>query len=272
MDEYDGSSHIGLVIDVADGSEPNIKNFDIDRRCNRPNSIYSEDAEKIVTYFKTFDASISDHDVTLALPNEISISLSILERSWSTSVRLKKDITDSIKKDKSSITKDRMEIYFDYVEQIYMAIIFSYKAVESFCNASIPDDYEYKITNQRGVTEIYSKPEIERWIKTSDKLTKILPGVYECEKPQKKEFWSDFKELENIRNKIVHSKSKATEENFIELITKDMEPCVFSSMRVLEYFFDKNPSNEYIPLGYGGLSYRYLKVKAFSEIIKPHSK
>jgi len=263
---------MGLVIDVAEGSEPNIENFNIDKRCNHPNSIYSEEADNIVTYFKTFNASISGQGITLALPNEISISLSILEKSWNESLGLKKDIIRSIKEGRKSIARDDMAVQFDYIEKMYTSIIFSYKSVESFCNASIPEDYEYQTKNQRGVTEIYKKHEIERWIKTSDKVTKILPKIYECESPSKMKFWSNFKELENIRNKVVHSKSKTTEDTFVELITKDWESCVFSSMRVLEYYFANNPSVDCIPFGYGGLSYRYTKVKEFSDIMEPYTK
>jgi hypothetical protein len=90
MNQKDNTGHTGLIIDVADGSEPNIENFNIDKRCNHPNSFYSEEADKIATYFKTFNVFISGHDTRLALPNEISISLSILEKSWDESVILKK--------------------------------------------------------------------------------------------------------------------------------------------------------------------------------------
>jgi hypothetical protein len=149
MNQKDNTGHTGLIIDVADGSEPNIENFNIDKRCNHPNSFYSEEADKIATYFKTFNVFISGHDTRLALPNEISISLSILEKSWDESVILKKEIINSIKKGRKSITRDLMAVQFDYIEKMYTSVIFSYKSVESFCNASIPDDYEYQTTKYR---------------------------------------------------------------------------------------------------------------------------
>jgi hypothetical protein len=42
-----------------------------------------------------------------------------------------------------------MAVQFDYIEKMYTSVIFSYKSVESFCNASIPDDYEYQTTKYR---------------------------------------------------------------------------------------------------------------------------
>lgn len=59
-----------------------------------------------------------------------------------------------------------------FLEEIQKAIIFSYKAVESFCNASIPDTYTYKKTTSKGIVEHYGKEQIERWVSTSEKNIK----------------------------------------------------------------------------------------------------
>jgi hypothetical protein len=263
------NEHAGIVLDVSDGTHPNFDESKLDRRCNKPYAIYAKDVDKVSTYYKVFKADIAGLNASFALPNEISISMSILEKAWEKSEILKTKIIELAEIDKDSVAKDNMQVQFDFIENIYTAIIFSYKSVESFCNASIPEDYTYEIVNNKGVIEIYKKKEIERWIKTSVKITKILPKVYACKNPNTMSFWPHFKELEKLRNEIVHSKSESTVDVFLKLISKEIELYLFSSMRILEYFIHENPNNEYLPMGLGSMAIQFKSVETFSDCMGP---
>ena len=90
-------------------------------------------------------------------------------------------------------------LIYDYLEEIQTSIVFSYKSLESFCNESIPDEYVYKKTNNKGIVEHYSKEQIERWIPTSEKLSDILPEIFKCDFLQQKKSigptsktWKDY--------------------------------------------------------------------------------
>lgn len=73
---------------------------------------------------------------------------------------------------RQTIYGDDVPEFWDYLEEVQIAIVFSYKAVESLCNALIPSDYVYELKDSRGVVQLFGKDQIERWITTSDKVTK----------------------------------------------------------------------------------------------------
>lgn len=97
----------------------------------------------------------------------------------------------------------------DYIEDVCAAIVFAYSALEAFANESIPDTYEYKTQRpDKRCLEIYNKEQVERNVSLDTKLSVILPEVLSVKSPKgSSRVWDDFKQLGDIRDRIIHMKS-----------------------------------------------------------------
>ncbi|QHP80900.1 hypothetical protein EO763_13705 [Pectobacterium odoriferum] len=219
-------------------------------RSNTPLMIVDLKKDKLILLQETIDAKIGNKKISLSRPNEISLSMNIANNSLKKSQSLRKSIIQKIESDKRKnfFENDVGDIY-DYLEEVQKTIVFSYKAIEAMCNSAIPDDYSYKRdSNKKGVIEVYDKLGIERWITTTEKVSKILPDIYRCDSPAQKSFWGHFKKLEELRNNIVHSKSNSTSQVLSELLSGDIDKYVKSCEKLLKFFFDQDKKNPLFPL------------------------
>ncbi len=219
-------------------------------RSNTPVVCVDVKQDKCVILQESIDAKIENKKISLSRPNEISLSLHIANGSLKKSQGLRKSIVQKIGKDKNKkfYENDVVEIY-DYLEEVQKAIVFSYKAIEAMCNSAIPDDYVYKKpSNKTGVVEVYDKLGIERWVSTTEKVSKILPDIYHCVSPAQKPFWGHFKKLEELRNEIIHSKSSSTSQVLSELLSTDIGKYVKSCEALLKFFFEQDRRNHLFPL------------------------
>ncbi|NEK81011.1 MAG: hypothetical protein G3W58_07205 [Pantoea ananatis] len=219
-------------------------------RSNTPLMCIDLNQDKCVLLQESIDAKIGNKKISLSRPNEISLSMHIANGSLKNSQAIRKSIIQKIGKDKSKnfFEDDVIEIY-DYLEEVQKVIVFSYKAIEAMCNSAIPDDYQYKkSSNKNGVVEIYDKLGIERWVSTTEKVSKILPDIYGCASPKQKSFWGHFKKLEDLRNEIIHSKSSSTSQVLSELLSSDIDKYVKSCEGLLKFFFEQDRGNPLFPL------------------------
>ena len=219
-------------------------------RSNTPVVCVDVKQDKCVILQESIDAKIENKKISLSRPNEISLSMHIANGSLKKSQGLRKSIVQKIVKDKNKkfYENDVVEIY-DYLEEVQKAIVFSYKAIEAMCNSAIPDDYVYKKhSNKIGVIEVYDKLGIERWVSTTEKVSKILPDIYHCISPAQKPFWGHFKKLEELRNEIIHSKSSSTSQVLSELLSTDIGKYVKSCEALLKFFFEQDRRNHLFPL------------------------
>ncbi len=102
---------------------------------------------------------------------------------------------------------DQPTIAYDYLEAIMSAIIFAFTAIEAFANEEIPEDYQYPTHRKSGISIIFQKSSIERHIDLVEKLAIILPAVKQVPSPKGTKIWQDFRELNQIRDQIVHLKT-----------------------------------------------------------------
>ncbi|MGL4723514.1 MAG: hypothetical protein ACRCWW_03265 [Scandinavium sp.] len=219
-------------------------------RSNTPVVCVDVKQDKCVILQESISAKIENKKISLSRPNEISLSMHIANGSLKKAQELRKSIVQKIGKDKNKnfYEKDVIEIY-DYLEEVQKAIVFSYKAIEAMCNSAIPDDYIYKKpSNKIGVVEVYDKLGIERWVSTTEKVSKMLPDIYHCVSPAKKPFWGHFKKLEELRNEIIHSKSSSTSQVLSELLSTDIGKYVKSCEALLKFFFEQDRRNHLFPL------------------------
>ncbi|MEZ9823321.1 hypothetical protein AB4238_22310, partial [Shewanella sp. 10N.286.45.A1] len=179
-----------------------------DMRANKPIGVHDQETDQTAFFQKLIYAKIEQNQIGVAAPNEISLSLSISSKAKDHANTLREHIKGISKASDGSLYDQGVKAAYDFLEEIQTSIVFGYKAVESFCNTSIPEEYIYKKKNSKGVIEHYGKEQIERWISTSEKVSSILPDVLDVDSPNKESFWSDFKNLERLRNEIIHSKSR----------------------------------------------------------------
>jgi len=219
-------------------------------RSNIPLMCIDLKEDRCVLLQETIETKIGGKTITLTRPNEISLSLHIANNALEKSQFLRQSIIQKIGKEKSKtfFESDVGEI-FDYLEETQKTIVFSYKAIEAMCNSAIPDNYTYKKqSNKKGVLEVYDKLGIERWVSTTEKVSKILPAIYNCDSPEKNKFWGHFKKMEELRNDIVHSKSSTTSKVLAELLSNDIGKYVKSCEEMLKFFFNQDKGNPLFPL------------------------
>lgn len=204
-------------------------------RSNIPLMCIDLKKDKCILLQETIETKIENKKISLSRPNEISLSLHIVNNALEKSRALRKSIIKKIGKEKSkSFFESDVGEIFDYLEEAQKIIVFSYKAIEAMCNSAIPDNYTYKKnSNKKGILEVYDKLGIERWVSTTEKVSKILPEIYDCDSPEKNKFWGHFKKMEELRNDIIHSKSSSTSKVLAELLSSDIDKYVKSCEEIL---------------------------------------
>ena len=257
-----------VIDDVDDVANTDVKIPSYDIRSNKPLGVHSLEDKQIAFFQRLIKAKVGKSNISIAAPNEISLSLNISKKARENSTRLRTELTHKLDSVGESLFNDEASLAYDFLEETQKAIIFSYKAIESFCNEAIPDDYIYRKTNSRGIEEHYRKEQIERWITTSEKVSEILPSVFNCASPKGEKFWSNFKNLERLRNDIIHSKSNASTAVLAELFSDEVETYLQSSLSVLSFFIAQDSSNQLFPLGFGVSKIKVIEVKNSDEIIE----
>ena len=116
----------------------------------------------------------------------------------------------------SIANKDTPEL-FDFFQQCMVVSAFSFQALEVFCNQSIGRSVKEPIVvKRRGKRVSLTAEELERQLSTNEKLSQVLPGVFDIPTPKGKKAWEPFKELQESRDSAIHLKSNhqyAVDEN-----------------------------------------------------------
>lgn len=98
---------------------------------------------------------------------------------------------------------------FNFFELMIGQIIFSYTAIETFSNISIPKDYkfEFKRIDPKSI-KLYDKDQVERRLSLDKKLDLVLPEVLSVNSPAKEsEIWIQFLFHKELRDRLIHLKS-----------------------------------------------------------------
>jgi hypothetical protein len=97
---------------------------------------------------------------------------------------------------------------FDLLEKRIGSVVFAYTALESFANHSIPDDFAWEQERQdKKCTETYRKDQIERALSLKVKFDQVLPAIFGVASPSGTIVWSDFVDLEKLRDRLIHLKT-----------------------------------------------------------------
>lgn len=219
-------------------------------RSNRPLACIDKDDDQCVFFQEIISAKLERKKINFSRPNEISLSMSIAKKSLEKALDIRKGILKCMESTKSNDFFGRgVDEVYDYLEEVQKTVIFSYKAIEALCNSAIPEGYAYtKGLTKKGISEVYDKSAIERWLSTTEKVSKILPDIYNCASPINKSFWGHFKKLEELRNEIIHSKSSTSSTLLSELLSSDIKKYFDSCESLLLYFYEIDKRNHFFPI------------------------
>lgn len=206
-------------------------------------------------------------------PNTISLSLSVSRKELVIAKDLfQKRISPILFSDiKLRVINKELQSLYDYFEAVQSSLIFSYIAVEGFCNISIPNNFTYEKENNKGIIEKWNKDSIERWMTTSEKLKDVLPQFLNCGDLKAEPFWSDFLLLEKIRNNIVHPKTnellfKDSQSHYEEFLKDRIFRIIESGYILIEHLCKFDTENILYPRDFWDKKEVIYKVNSFSDL------
>lgn len=189
-------------------------------------------------------------NITYFVPNNIAILLSISKKSLKAARYMYSkhlangDFEFDLEKmqgSRRSTMNSASALICDYLEHVQSSIVFGYTAIEAFANLSIPGECIYKPEkNNKGISEIYDKKAIERWLPLRTKIEDILVEVYSSEKIQGHRWWDWFKNLEDYRNEIIHQKSISHSEFYKVYFKKNIFNICESPSDVIAFFYNSH--------------------------------
>jgi hypothetical protein len=110
------------------------------------------------------------------------------------------------------LTNDQSGILFDLLEQSAISAVFSFQALEAFCNDRISDKLEgtegYMFALKGKPSTLMSAEDIERNVSTVDKLKKIVPDLLGIDSAKDDPLWSKFWTLKQTRDALTHLKTR----------------------------------------------------------------
>lgn len=227
-----------------------------DYRVIRPMAFLEESGDYVATFQQLSSFTINDCKVSFITPNSITM---FYNKSWKEYEIGKKIYNDIIKSNlQANTTYDvkeaELSMLYDYFEHIQTSIITIYSAIEALCNVAIPLGYTLTKKNNKGVTEIWDKASIEKWISTEEKVGKIIPEILKIESPKTLPLWKHFKDLKEIRDNIIHQKQSVKQPNEVEskflctLLDHSVFIKILSGFELIQYFCKKDETHTYFPI------------------------
>lgn len=197
------------------------------------------------------EVNIKDLKIQFLTPSMVALQINIANESIRNIKKLKDRIkiipSEQKKEDRElgeKIIGHTLEVY-EFIEQAQKSIIFSFTALETFINLSIPKDFVWEKTTTRK-KEIYNKEQIERYISWKEKINLVVNDIYKLPEIKQMKFWSNLMELLEIRNRLIHIKSSDDTEVLSDILNKDIIRICFSSQEYINYISGNVTENEHI--------------------------
>ncbi|WP_201533734.1 hypothetical protein [Psychrobacter immobilis] len=197
------------------------------------------------------EVNIKNLKIQFLTPSMVALQINIANES----IRNIKKLKDRIKIIPSEQKKEDRELgekmightleVYEFIEQAQKSIIFSFTALETFVNLSIPKDFIWEKTTTRK-KEIYNKEQIERYIPWKEKINLVITDIYKLPEIKQTKFWSSLMELLEIRNRLIHIKSSDDTEVLSDILNKDIIRICFSSQEYINYISENVTENEHI--------------------------
>jgi len=189
-------------------------------------------------------------NITYFIPNNIALLLSINDKALFEAKKIyttnftNKELELDLEKmtgDRKTLMNQASSLVCDYLEKIQTSIVFGYTALEAFVNLSIPDGYTYKADkNNKGISEVFDKKAIERWLPLKTKVKIILAEIYSTKKVDSQKWWGQFLNLETYRNEIIHQKSISHTEFYKVYLKQSIFGICSSPTDIIRFFHDSH--------------------------------
>ena len=203
-------------------------------------SMLIQDIDKVSLSKKT--------NITYFVPNNVALLLSVSEKAL---IAAKKTYTDIFSNPEVELDLEKMDgdrkammnsassLVCDYLENMQTSIVFGYTALEAFVNLSIPESYTYTTDkNNKGISELFDKNAIERWMPLKTKIKNILTDIYDTKRIDTQKLWGQFLSLEQYRNDIIHQKSISHTEFYKVYFKQTIFDVCKSPCEVIRFFLN----------------------------------
>jgi hypothetical protein len=142
--------------------------------------------------------------------------------------------------------------FYDCLQSMVAAVVFSYTAIEVFANSLIPNEYNYSSERtDKKCTECYSKEQIERYISLDSKLDKVLPEICKVQSPKGTHIWDKYLKLKKLRDRLIHLRTgdwrgrlpeHANDWIWTHMLSKEGRNVSLFAFEVISYYLkDKKP-------------------------------
>jgi hypothetical protein len=150
--------------------------------------------------------------LNIPVPDPAAIYLSLAEMELQKAIEYQKNILPSVIQfepyGEHKLNPGAEAAFFDCLQSLIAAVVFSYTSIEVFANSMIPDEYSFSAErNDKRCVESYSKEQIERHISLDTKLDKVLPQVCSVGSPKGTRLWSQYMKIKELRDRLIHLKS-----------------------------------------------------------------
>ena len=222
----------------------------IDYRMIPPQIVSPEEAPDVKRIKRNIETirNKSKKELNFFTPSFVSIQLGSAQQAlvecskYFSAIKAKFQTHEDVKITHVDLVNDSQLLY-NYIQSVQVAIIFSFSALETFINISIPDEYLYKRENKKS-TEIFNKEQIERHIPWKEKLKHIVTNIYRINDIDRQPFWNHVNELIQVRNELVHIKSKDEAQLIEKLVNMNTVDLCFSANEFIEFVYKKATSLE----------------------------
>lgn len=151
-------------------------------------------------------ASIGNCAMKFSIPSHAALCMNISRKAFlQASGHGFKDLAR--KRVTCEATSEGLKTIYDFFEEMIKNTVFAYTALEAFVNENIPDNFIYQRDQQGKCIEAHDKTAIERNIQLDEKLAVVMPQITGIEFDKGDKLWNDFKEMKDIRDRLIHGKT-----------------------------------------------------------------
>jgi hypothetical protein len=188
-----------------------------------------------MTFTSNWTLEGSKQHYTMNRPNDMAIYQSIADKA----LKRAQDKFQKIHNERVTeliLPESQVSEFFDYFEEIIQAVIMSYTTIESMANSCIPYGHEYTVVERDGAKKTYNKELIERWLPLREKLKSVIPPIVGAPSPANEKWWSSLKELEDLRNEIIHAKNSKAEIRYSMFLNERIFKVVAVHNMIVSYY------------------------------------
>jgi hypothetical protein len=228
----------------------------VDYRIIRPRVFLEKGGNTVASVQQLSSFSVGNCKIEFITPNPVTLFYNKGRKEYENAETIYKEIIQPNLNPgkKYEVSIDDLHKIYDYLEHIQTSIICVYSAIEALSNVAIPNGFILTKKNNKGIMETWKKENIERWISTTEKISKIVPSIRKIESPASQRFWEDFIALKDIRDEIIHQKQSKADPRNIEgfFINTLLEESIFTKIMagysLIKYFCEKDQTHAYFPM------------------------